>query len=111
MSLCERGGQTQCAGRRIAKYYKGIASHGHPEAHPFLLALLDDWGGHSCQKQKERSRDSTKTDEALQALDPALAGVFFQSGTLPPLVVHRNASLLFKESPMQPFGGSLGSAI
>jgi len=34
------------------------------------------------QKQKERSRDSTKTDEALEALDPALAGVFFQSGTL-----------------------------
>jgi hypothetical protein len=45
------------------------------------------------QKQKERSRDSTRTDEALEALDPALAGVFFQSGTL--LVVHCNASLLF----------------
>ena len=33
-------------------------------------------------KQNDRSRDSTRTDEALEALDPAVAGVFLQSGTL-----------------------------
>jgi hypothetical protein len=68
------------------------------ELEPFWMMGVFTQG----QKQKERSRDSTKTDEALEALDPALAGVFFQSGTLTPLVVHRNASLLFIYSRFMP---------